>query len=341
MRFDLPTMEEIRGTQASTTGHGSPLLLPIEDIDEDPEQPRQEFDPTSLAQLAATIAGRGVRQPVSVRKHPSKPGRWILNFGARRLRAAKLAGESVIAAFEDVTVDAYDQVIENEQREGLKPLEIALFVKRQLDRGESQADIARGIGKSQAYVTYACSLIEPPDWLIDLYRSGRCRGMFELYELRRLHGMDAGGVAAALGGNEHFGRVELKLLKASMASGREDASAGGAGVGDPRKGSAAQPERSAASSGAGLGGPSPSTVRLAARSVKTVPLIAESSALAAAEMGLVLRGTFEGSSVRVILDALPEKPQSLFVATSDGTRRVANIADVNQLELTIDLLAQR
>lgn len=77
--------------------NGSPLRLPIAFIDEDPEQPRQEFDDDSLAELAATIWDRGVRQPVSVRTHPSEPGRWMLNFGARRLRASKLAGLSEIS----------------------------------------------------------------------------------------------------------------------------------------------------------------------------------------------------------------------------------------------------
>ena len=51
------------------------------------------------------------------------------NFGARRLRASKLAGLTEIPAFIDTTAENHDQVIGNEQREGLKPLEIALFVQ--------------------------------------------------------------------------------------------------------------------------------------------------------------------------------------------------------------------
>ena len=69
--------------------HGTPLSLPIDSIDEDPEQPRREFEPEAMAELAQTIEARGVRQPVSVRPHPQHPGRWMLNFGARRLRASK------------------------------------------------------------------------------------------------------------------------------------------------------------------------------------------------------------------------------------------------------------
>ena len=167
---------------------GAPLQLPIDAIEEDPDQPRQEFDPEGLAELAETIKERGVRQPISVRRHPEKPDRWMLNFGARRLRASKLIGKLDIPAFVDNTADSYDQVIENEQREGLKPLELALFVQRRLAAGDTQAVIARQLGKSRQYVTMATALIDAPDWLITAYREGRCRGLNELYELRKLAG---------------------------------------------------------------------------------------------------------------------------------------------------------
>jgi len=175
---------DLLGTQA-TPGDGQPMLLAIDTIDEDPGQPRQEFDEEPLCELAETIRARGVRQPISVRPNPAAPGRWLLNFGARRLRASKLAGKTHVPAFVDLSVDSYDQVIENEQRERLKPLELALFIERRLAAGESQIDIARRMGKSKAYVTYAMALIDAPEWLLAAYREGRCRGLRELYELRR------------------------------------------------------------------------------------------------------------------------------------------------------------
>jgi len=178
-----------------TTSNGQPLLLPVGDIDEDPEQPRREFDANALQELAETIRQRGVRQAISVRPDLQASGRWVLNFGARRLRASKLAGLATIPAFVDASADSYDQVIENEQREGLKPLELALFVQKRLALGDKQADIAKNLGKSRQWVTLATALIEPPDWLLQAYREGRCRGMNELYELRRLHGQHAEAVA--------------------------------------------------------------------------------------------------------------------------------------------------
>jgi ParB family transcriptional regulator, chromosome partitioning protein len=192
---------------------GVPLRLPIGAIDEDPDQPRQEFDDESLAELAATVRDRGVRQPVSVREHPDQPGRWRLNFGARRLRAAKLAGLSEIPAFVDNAADSYDQMIENEQREGLTPLELALFVQRRLRTGESQSDIAHRLGKSRGYLTFIGALIDAPDWLMDLYRTGRCRGLAELYELRRLYETDPQAVGGWLTTATKLTRTEVQRFK--------------------------------------------------------------------------------------------------------------------------------
>lgn len=196
---------------------GRPMLLPLDSIDEDPEQPRHEFDANGLLELAATIRDRGVRQPISVRPSTQQPARWVLNFGARRLRASKLAGLTEIPAFIDTTADNYDQVIENEQREGLKPLEIALFVQKRLASGDNQAEIARRLGKSRQYVTLATALIEPPDWLLDAYRQGRCKGMTELYELRRLHGEHAEQVEAWASDREPMTRERIANLKRELS----------------------------------------------------------------------------------------------------------------------------
>ena len=204
--------------QPMAAASGTPLLLPIEAIDEDPAQPRREFDPEALQQLADTISARGVRQPVSVRTHPEQPGRWMLNFGARRLRASKLAGQMVIPSFVDAAADSYDQVIENEQREGLKPLELALFVQRRLEAGDSQADIARRLGKSRTFVMYATALIDAPDWLMNAYREGRCRGARELHELRSLHAEHPQPVEDWIETTEAISRERITALRAGLAN---------------------------------------------------------------------------------------------------------------------------
>lgn len=195
---------------------GVPLMLGIDAIDEDAEQPRHEFDVNALQELADTIRERGVRQPISVRPNMQQSGRWVLNFGARRLRAARLAGRTQIPAFIDTTADSYDQVIENEQREGLRPLELAMFVQKRLALGESQAEIAKRLGKSRQWVTLATAMIEPPDWLLNLYRQGRCRGMMELYELRRLHGEHPQYIEAWVSDRDSITRDTVSALRAEL-----------------------------------------------------------------------------------------------------------------------------
>jgi ParB family transcriptional regulator, chromosome partitioning protein len=202
-----------------TTESGTPKRILLDAIDEDPDQPRQEFDDESLAELAETIKARGVRQPVSVRPHPTEPSRWMLNFGARRLRASRLAGVADIPAFVDHTANSVDQFIENEQRKGLTPLEIALFVQRAMNRGESQADIARTIGKSRQYVTLATALIDPPDWLMTAYREGRCRGLAELYELRKLATEHPQYVEAWAADRNAITRDRVTALRADLVEG--------------------------------------------------------------------------------------------------------------------------
>lgn len=213
-------LDDLAGLDApSPTASGEPLQLPVADIDEDPEQPRHEFDANALQELAATIRERGVRQPISVRPHLQAAGRWVLNFGARRLRASKLAGLDTIPAFVDTTADRYDQVIENEQRQGLRPLELALFVQKRLALGENQAEVARRLGKSRQYVTMATALIDAPDWLLVAYREGRCRGLNELHELRRLaseHGRRVEDWAADLAS---ITRDRLTALRAELGQG--------------------------------------------------------------------------------------------------------------------------
>ena len=207
-------LDDLAALDAPTlTTSGQPLMLAVDSIEEDPDQPRHEFDSNALHELAQTIRERGVRQPISVRPNLQQAGRWLLNFGARRLRASRLAELKEIPAFIDTTADSYDQMIENEQREGLKPLELALFVQKRLATGDNQAEIAKRLGKSRQWVTLTTALIEAPDWLLQAYREGRCRGMNELYELRRLHGEYSGAVETWVAQQGAITRDRIALLR--------------------------------------------------------------------------------------------------------------------------------
>lgn len=196
---------------------GAPLQLPLDLIDEDPDQPRKDFDQVTLAELTESVKARGVLQAISVRRHPVTPDRWMVNFGARRLRASRLAGKPTIPAYVDNAMDSYDQVIENEQRESLSPLELAMFVQKKLQSGARSSEIARTLGKSRGYLTFIGALIDPPAWLLDLYRSGRCRGISELYELRKLHELQPEAVAQWIEGRAHVSRADVQVFKERLA----------------------------------------------------------------------------------------------------------------------------
>ncbi|MER0171871.1 MAG: ParB/RepB/Spo0J family partition protein [Nitrosomonas sp.] len=156
-------------------------------ISEDIHQPRKEFNQETLKELAETIKLRGVKSPISVRPNPDKPGAYIINHGARRYRASINAGLTKIPAFVDTDYSEADQVIENLQRDDLTSREIADFIGRQLAGGKTKSEIARLIGKTNPYITMHATLLDLPDPLGEVYRSGRCTDVTALYDLTRLY----------------------------------------------------------------------------------------------------------------------------------------------------------
>lgn len=315
--LDAPTLENT----------GQPLMLPVESIDEDPEQPRREFEDNRLEDLAETIRSRGVRQPISVRPNLQAPGRWMLNFGARRLRASKMAGMAEIPAFIDTTADSYDQVIENEQREGLRPLELALFVQKRIALGDNQAEIAKRLGKSRQWVTLATALIEPPDWLLQAYREGRCRGTNELYDLRRLHGEHGDAVEAWAAQQPTITRDRLTELRAALER-RTTALLAPAG-------SAEQPPGNVDLAGAN---------RVADESTETLPRAQESPAdrhsgasrsatpETPARSDQRVHVEFEGHDYQLVVSVVPDHAGCMYVRPlTGGPRRLAPVASLKLL----------
>lgn len=290
-------LEDLAALDAPETQRsGLPLLLPIELVDEDPDQPRIEFDGQTLQELAATVGERGVRQPVSVRPNPSVPGRWLLNFGARRLRACLIAGKTSIPAFVDLLVDSYDQVIENEQREGLSPLALAMFVKKRLAAGDNQAEIARRLGKSRSYITHAMALIDAPVWLMDLYRAGHCRGLSALYELRNLHKDNSQIVEAWASDRACINREDVRALAKNLEHGNELRS-----VGSPSTGHLSPSTKQAGSLSA------------AQERAASQPRQSAKYGKHGASSPQALRALHEGELVSIVLDCVPSQSGQVFI----------------------------
>ncbi|MGD9539905.1 MAG: ParB/RepB/Spo0J family partition protein [Methylocystis sp.] len=163
--------------------NGRPLLIPLSQIDEDHDQPRRLFSEEELTQLADSIRLVGILQPIVVR--PSEvSGRYSIIMGARRYRAAQLAGLDAAPAFvqEGGSPDRYAQIIENIQRDDLAAAEIADFILGRLEAGEKQADIARKLGKPRDWVSRFAAIPKMPPFLQAKIHTSSIRAVYELYQ---------------------------------------------------------------------------------------------------------------------------------------------------------------
>lgn len=196
---------------------GKALEFEFADITEDPDQPRREFDQDALAELAADIRQRGVSTPISLRLDPNAEGRYIINHGHRRFRAAILAGKTSIPAHIADTHDPYGQMTENMQREDMKPHEIAEFIKKRRALGESNSFIAKGLGKPPRYITEHLALADMPAPLATAYAAGKSTSPTTHYYLRNLYEKYPEQVEAWVGDQVEITRKSVEDLGSELA----------------------------------------------------------------------------------------------------------------------------
>lgn len=194
---------------------GRPLLLAVSLLYEDPHNPRTEFPEESIAELAEDIRQRGVLQPLVV--HPAdSDGRHEVHFGAKRLRAAIRTGlREVPVVVRDLPADRYAQVAENQKRHGLTPLELARFIRAQVDAGDSNATIARQLGMNLTGVAHHLSLLDLPPVLDDALKSGRCTSPRTLHELSKLHADRPDQVHALLASEADITRASVAAIRSA------------------------------------------------------------------------------------------------------------------------------
>ena len=176
LKFDInpllagPTLE-------ARAKSGSPYrLLPLSDIDADPEQPRRAFETERLAELAASIKEFGVLSPILVRV--TAGGTYRVVAGERRLRACRLLGLDTIPAI----IDSDDsenqsilakQLVENIQREDLSPLEKGHAMAQLRDKHAlSVRDISKRLGVSKSAVQRTLDLLNLPEDLKQALANG-------------------------------------------------------------------------------------------------------------------------------------------------------------------------
>lgn len=151
-------------SEVKTQGSSNLNEIPIEQIEPNPDQPRREFDPTAMRELATSIEQMGIIAPITLRQ--VAPDRYQIIAGERRWRASQMAGLKAIPAYirtvEDENVMEL-ALVENIQREDLNAIEIALAYEHLAETtGMTQEKISERVGKSRTAVTNYMRLLKLP-----------------------------------------------------------------------------------------------------------------------------------------------------------------------------------
>ena len=155
----------------------APLAVPVEQLIPNPDQPRRQFEPEALAELAASIRNRGVLQPLIVRPHPTEPDLYQIVAGERRWRAAQIAQlhelPVLVRELNDTEVLEV-ALIENIQRANLNAIEEAASFRQLMDRfGHTQEKLADALDKSRSHISNSLRLLNLPDQVQGFVREGK------------------------------------------------------------------------------------------------------------------------------------------------------------------------
>lgn len=214
------------GELDNTVVAGKPLDILVDDIAEDPDNSRTVFDIEYIEdELGPDIKQRGVISPVSVRKNPSGKTKWILNYGACRLRASIWAGKETIPAFIGEQFDSYDQFSENDKRRDLSAIEIMQFIKKRQLLGDSKGTIAKHMCKTNDAITRYLALDGAPPCIDVALNERRITAPRAAYDLRKLYKKQPGAVTQWCGEQDTITVASVKALKRALDSATVELSA--------------------------------------------------------------------------------------------------------------------
>ncbi|AUH33244.1 ParB/RepB/Spo0J family partition protein [Paracoccus tegillarcae] len=152
-------------------------LIPIEQLSPNPDQPRRDFQPEALQELAQSLKSRGVLQPLIVRPHPRDEGLFQIVAGERRWRAAQLAQLHelpVIVREMDDTEVLEVALIENIQRADLNAIEEATSFRQLMDKfGHTQEQLGEALNKSRSHIANLLRLLGLPDQVQSWLKEGK------------------------------------------------------------------------------------------------------------------------------------------------------------------------
>ena len=168
-----PGEQDTRASHGGQDAH-APSRISVRQIDSNPAQPRQEFDPNDMQSLAESISAHGLLQPVVVRRIHD---RYQLVAGERRLRAAIQAG------WVDVPVNVIEAddrqmaelaIVENLQRKDLNALEKAASFQKYLDQYRcTQEELAGRLKLDRSTIANLIRLLELPEGVQESLRRGK------------------------------------------------------------------------------------------------------------------------------------------------------------------------
>lgn len=178
--------------KAATGRKGKEVITVSLDDVESKEQVRKKFK--NIEELAETMKVEGQQSPVIVYPKNEK-GKYVIQKGERRWRALRVAGidsiDIIVNDKEQTDLDeTAGELIENIQRDDLAPLEIANALKKFVDEGWKQKDIAHRIGKNAIFVSTHLSLLKLPECVQELYDEDVCSDTETLNNLRLLYDLN-------------------------------------------------------------------------------------------------------------------------------------------------------
>jgi ParB family transcriptional regulator, chromosome partitioning protein len=186
---------------------GSFYNIEVSLINPNPAQPRKYFNTDSLEELSQSIKQKGVLQPIIIRR--DQKANIYLVAGERRLRAAKMAGLEKIPAILTKGNPVEISLIENLQRDNLKPVEEAEALGRMMEEyNYTQEQVALAIGKARTTITETLSLNKLPEAIKD-----ECRRA-DIYPRRLLIEIAKQKTAKAM--NSLFNRIKEGSLKSEQ-----------------------------------------------------------------------------------------------------------------------------
>ncbi|PTQ69696.1 ParB/RepB/Spo0J family partition protein [Celeribacter persicus] len=163
--------------EAATEPRRADMMVPIEKIEPNPDQPRRTFDQSALDELAESIREKGVIQPLIVRENPRKAGEYEIVAGERRWRASQLARlhelPVLVRDYSDTEVLEV-AIIENIQRSDLNAIEEAAGYKQLMERfGHTQEKLSEALGKSRSHIANLMRLLQLPSDVRDYVIEGQ------------------------------------------------------------------------------------------------------------------------------------------------------------------------